>query len=189
MRTTFLILTLLALGACATIPQTPHKRSVASTVPTYAGYMGLEFEYDADGGLVGVDFVPNPYTETDDHCLMNNAAGTADQDALPPGHTLKTFCMKLVKPAAGKLTQIAVLNHGLGSMFIAVAIEFVAGANPIYGARILGQSADEASCISTGKDTISSSVKDGKIHHPLTISCIAVPPPVKDDDKAGTQTV
>ncbi len=176
-----LLLVLVLLAGCATLP----KPKVALS-PQYDGYMGLVFEQGIDGSLVGVDFVKNPYTLSKLACDINNSVQIGKVQ-WPTGHSPRPFCLPAIEPPSGRLTLITVVNHGLSdSGFIAVAIEFWHKpkidmdevANPIFGAKVLGQAPDEKNCIRVGKATIKSSLKHHKIKHPLTISCVAIPPKV-----------
>ena len=188
------LMALALLAGCATMP----KAKVAlSGHPTYDGYMGLVFEQGIDGSLVGVNFVHNPYTRNKMECDVNNSMSIA-HTKWPTGHTPRPFCLPAIKPAAGRLTLITVVNHGLSdSGFIAVALEFwhkpkidlQEVENPIFGARVLGQAPDEQSCINVGKATIRSSLKHHEIKHQLTISCIAIPPKVEKSRKGDGSVV
>ena len=156
--------------------------AITAPQPTSAGYLGVAFEYGADGTLVGVNFVSHPYTSSGVTCKSNNAMAVA-RTKLPHGHAFQTLCLDLIRPPAHSLTLIEVVNHGPAPLgFVAAAVELYrkpATDNPVFGADILGHSRSESGCIATARATIRSSVKHHKVRHPLTISCIAIPPPAK----------
>lgn len=184
----FIILALIT--GCATAPPRSSHPSAAAIIaqPTLVGFLGVAFEYDSDGAPVGAQLVKNPYTEKEQACTANNAMAVGETE-IPPGHSFQTVCLPLLEPPNGRLTLIAVVNSWSGALgFVAVGAEFnrgVSGAAAVFRADLMGSAPDEANCIGTGKETIRSSIADHKIKHPLTIACLAVPPPASKTKGSG----
>lgn len=178
MKRFLLPIILLALTACASVPQKPIVQQPAFHADMYEVVV---LEYASPTQIVGV----TPYGPTDKEELCNRAAAAsvAQGDQMPGGHEYAATCLHIALSAPALNGQVVVQPFtGTPAAYIAIAAALDRVGN-LIGVKPLRGFADATSCQNFGEAVRSGVLKDHALPAGTSflIYCLGAPVlPTKD---------
>lgn len=178
MKRIAVLLSALALTACATHPM---RFSVSRHITGHVfvnDFLGVGFEYDASRQWVGADILG--HTANGFQCGRDNAqimAYTRDHGNVKASHRLGATCLhvKFVPPLRKGMVIVQPYGGRIDG-FLALTVQYSA-TGKFIGARTLGQAADTGTCVKDGNATLESSFRHHKIPAGVSVLIYCVPVP------------